>query len=127
MALIESFGGVFIYANDAPKLRDWYKENLQLEYQSFEEYGVHFTEFWYFNLEQKKRYALFSVGQAPKELPLVKKYTINFRVQNMDETLKYLKSKGVEIIGPEVHDEGIFAWVIDPEENQVELWEDTKS
>jgi len=45
----------------------------------------------------------------------------------MDETLKHLQSKAVEILGPEIHPEGIFAWVIDPKENQFELWEDTKS
>lgn len=127
MALIENLGGVFIYANDAIKLRDWYKENLQLEYQSFEEYGVHFTEFWYFNLEQKKKYSLFTISQAQTELPETKTFTLNFRVKSMEETLNHLKSKGATILGPEEHPEGIFAWVIDPEENKIELWEDTKN
>jgi len=75
----------------------------------------------------KKRYTLFSISQTQKVLPIVKNYTINFRVKSMDETLKHLQSKAVEILGPEIHPEGIFAWVIDPKENQFELWEDTKS
>ncbi len=35
-----------------------------------------------------------------------------------------LRAGGVEIIqGPESHENGRFAWVMDPEGNKVELWE----
>ncbi|GEM_PF-2215515 len=66
MSLIENIGGIFIYVNDAIKLRNWYKVNLQLDYQSNEEYGVHWTEFWYYNQEQQKKIYSFFNFSNPK-------------------------------------------------------------
>jgi predicted enzyme related to lactoylglutathione lyase len=35
-----------------------------------------------------------------------------------------LRAGGVEIVGaPESHENGKFAWIMDPEGNKVELWE----
>ena len=49
---------------------------------------------------------------------------INYRVDNMDEMLEQLRAGGVQIHqGPESHENGKFAWVIDPDGNKVELWE----
>jgi predicted enzyme related to lactoylglutathione lyase len=49
---------------------------------------------------------------------------INYRIDNMDEMIAQLKKGGVAIQkGPEYHENGSFAWVMDPEGNKVELWE----
>ncbi len=49
---------------------------------------------------------------------------INYRIDDMNELLAQLKSSGVEIIkGPESHENGKFAWIMDPEGNKVKLWE----
>jgi predicted enzyme related to lactoylglutathione lyase len=49
---------------------------------------------------------------------------INYRVDNMAELLAQLKQNGVAIHkGPESHENGKFAWIIDPDGNKVELWE----
>ena len=51
-------------------------------------------------------------------------FMINYRIDNMDEMIAQLKSGGVELVkGPECHENGVFAWVMDPEGNKVELWE----
>ncbi len=40
------------------------------------------------------------------------------------ELLEQLKAAGVEICqGPESHENGRFAWILDPDGNKVELWE----
>jgi len=42
----------------------------------------------------------------------------------IDELLEQLRAAGVAIIqGPESHENGKFAWIMDPDENKVELWE----
>jgi predicted enzyme related to lactoylglutathione lyase len=42
----------------------------------------------------------------------------------LDELLDQLKQNGVEIVsGPESHENGKFAWIMDPDGNKVELWE----
>ena len=49
---------------------------------------------------------------------------INYRVDDFAEMIAQLSTGGVEIIhGPESHENGKFAWIMDPEGNKVELWE----
>ncbi len=56
--------------------------------------------------------------------PSESSFMINYRIDNMDEMIAQLKSGGVEIQkGPEYHENGVFAWVMDPDGNKVELWE----
>jgi len=56
--------------------------------------------------------------------PSESSFMINYRVDNMDELLDQLKQNGVEIEkGPESHENGKFAWIMDPDGNKLELWE----
>ena len=49
---------------------------------------------------------------------------INYTVKNMGEVLSHLKSKGVVIEKTEEYPPmGTFAWLKDPDGNQIELWE----
>jgi predicted enzyme related to lactoylglutathione lyase len=49
---------------------------------------------------------------------------INYRVDDMDEMIEQLTAAGIEIIkGPESHENGKFAWIMDPDGNKVELWQ----
>ena len=56
--------------------------------------------------------------------PSKSSFMFNYRVDNMAEMLEQLKGNGVEIVqGPESHENGKFAWIMDPDGNKVELWE----
>jgi predicted enzyme related to lactoylglutathione lyase len=45
-------------------------------------------------------------------------------VDNLDEMLAQLSAAGVAVVGgPESHENGKFAWIMDPDGNKVELWE----
>jgi predicted enzyme related to lactoylglutathione lyase len=49
---------------------------------------------------------------------------INYRVDDLGELLAQLRAGGVEVLqGPESHENGRFAWIVDPDGNKVELWE----
>ena len=49
---------------------------------------------------------------------------INYRVDDLDGILARLRVAGTTIVqGPESHENGRFAWVLDPDNNKVELWE----
>ena len=51
-------------------------------------------------------------------------FMINYRVDDLVALLAQLRTDGVEIFkGPESHENGKFAWIMDPEGNKVELWE----
>ena len=49
---------------------------------------------------------------------------INFRVENLEELLEELDEKGITIVsGIKKFKQGKFAWILDPEDNKIELWE----
>jgi predicted enzyme related to lactoylglutathione lyase len=49
---------------------------------------------------------------------------LNSRVRDLDAMLSHLRAAGVEIVREEQEEgAGRFAWIVDPEDNRVELWE----
>ena len=49
---------------------------------------------------------------------------INLRVENLEELIEQLKKEGVQVVGKiEKYEYGKFGWVMDPEGNEIELWE----
>ena len=57
---------------------------------------------------------------APSDAP----FMINYRVDDLGALLANLQAAGIEILqGPESHENGKFAWIVDPDGNKVELWE----
>ena len=42
----------------------------------------------------------------------------------LDELLAQLRAANIDVVGgPESHENGKFAWIMDPDGNKVELWE----
>ncbi|HUP20692.1 MAG TPA: VOC family protein, partial [Gemmatimonadota bacterium] len=51
-------------------------------------------------------------------------FMINYRVDDLDGMIAQLGAAGVDLVGgPESHENGKFAWIMDPDGNKVELWE----
>ncbi|MCL3781061.1 VOC family protein [Prolixibacteraceae bacterium JC049] len=121
--LIAHLGGVFIHSKNPKALAHWYQEHLGLDFEHAEEYGAYYISFHYQDEKGNKQYLAWSIMQAKSEVPLQKSFTVNYRVSSMDTVLAHLKSKDVAVKGPEKHEEGIFAWIKDPENNEIELWE----
>ncbi len=124
--MVIALGGVFLYSENPKVLAEWYESLLGLKYEYTEQYKAYYVSFPYKDADSDEdRYTVFSILHN-KNRPIVdgKIFTINLRVSSMDETLANLAKEGVKVKGPEKHDEGIFAWVNDPEGNYIELWED---
>ena len=52
----------------------------------------------------------------------------NFRVHDLESLLKKLSQEGVTIVGEmQTYEYGKFAWIMDLEENKIELWEPVDS
>ena len=65
-----------------------------------------------------------AAGDSRWFAPSASPFTINYRVDDLAGMLAQLRDGGVEVIrGPETHENGTFAWVMDPDGNKVELWE----
>jgi predicted enzyme related to lactoylglutathione lyase len=54
-------------------------------------------------------------------------FMINYRGDDMAGLLAKLQAAGIEVLkGPESHENGKFAWIMDPDGNKVELWQPMK-
>lgn len=124
--MIEQIGGVFLYSNSPKALAEWYQKAFQLEYQFEMEDSLFGLSLFYTDEQQQKRYVVFSIAKAKEPLSesREKTFTLNLRVKDMDAQLAHLKQAGVDYRGPEIHEEGKFAWIQDPDGNYLEMWED---
>lgn len=123
MARITGIGGVFFKSrNDKAALATWYQKHLGLSLESFGGAVLR----WPDDKAEDGGLTVWHVADkesqwfAPSDSP----FMINYRVDNLEEMIAQLRAGGVEIVGgPESHENGKFAWVMDPEGNKVELWE----
>lgn len=127
-SFIAHLGGVFIYSTKPEELGNWYKKAFQLDWEYAEEYGAWFITYKYRTISGEAiRYSIFSILKA-KEQPKVegKAFTINLRISDIHALKKHLSNIGIECSEPKDYpDEGLFAWLQDPEGNYIELWQDT--
>ena len=123
MAKVTGIGGVFIKsAGKGSELAAWYEKNLGL---SLESWGGSILK-WSEDKAEDGGLTVWSTADADTKWfsPSESSFTINYRVDNLDELLDQLKQNGVEIVsGPESHENGKFAWIMDPDNNKIELWE----
>jgi len=123
MAKVTGIGGVFFKStNDAKALSAWYEKHLGIK---LEEWGGAILQ-WEEDTAEDKGMTVWNVAAKETEWfsPSTASFMINYRVDDMKGMIQQLKEGGVEIFqGPESHENGKFAWIIDPDGNKVELWE----
>ncbi|HEY0527449.1 MAG TPA: VOC family protein [Gemmatimonadaceae bacterium] len=126
---VEGIGGIFIYANDARALSNWYIHHFGIRLETYEDGKVYGTEFKYRRLVDSSMVdsTVFSIMQAKTPLPANRREcVINYRVRDMPAFLAQLRADGIEIEKTEDFDYGRFAWVRDLEGNRVELYQPLK-
>lgn len=123
MARVTGIGGIFFKSkNDSAALAAWYQKHLGI---SMEGWGGAILK-WTDDTADDKGLTVWHVAEKETQWfsPSDSSFMINYRVDNLDEMLAQLRAGGVEIIqGPESHENGKFAWIMDPDGNKVELWE----
>lgn len=123
MARVTGIGGVFFKSTtDHQALAAWYEQNLGLR---LEPWGGAILK-WPDDKADDKGLTVWHAAAKDTEwfAPSRASFMINYRVDDMAGMLEQLKRNGVEIVkGPEAHENGTFAWVMDPDGNKVELWE----
>jgi len=123
---VEGIGGVFIYANDAKALSNWYAHHFGLRLETYEDGKVYGTEFKYRRLGDSSQVdsTVFSISQSKTNLPAERREcVINYRVKDLQAFLDQLKADGIAIERTEDFDYGRFAWIKDPEGNRIELYQ----
>ena len=126
---IDGIGGVFIYANDARALSNWYAHHFGLRLETYEDGKVYGTEFKYRRLGDSSQVdsTVFSISQSKSPLPAERREcVINYRVRDLAAFLEQLRADGITIEKTEDFDYGRFAWIQDPEGNRIELYQPLK-
>jgi len=122
MARVTGIGGVFLKARDPKALSAWYEKHLGLALKPWGGAALKWPEdtaedggvtAW--NLTAQS-----STWFAPSE----SSFMINYRVDDLEAIAQGLAAAGIPLLKPiEKHENGKFAWLMDPEGNKVELWE----
>lgn len=123
MARITGIGGVFFKSRgDGAALAAWYRQHLGM---ALEDFGGAILR-WPDDKAGDGGLTVWHVASADSQWfsPSGSPFMINYRVDDLGELLAQLRADGVEIVGgPESHENGRFAWIMDPDGNKVELWE----
>ncbi len=118
MAKAVGIGGIFLKARDPKALAQWYQTHLcipdqgggTLAFDGPESTGM--TVFSHFPLDTK----YFGEGEQQA--------MVNFRIDDLDALIVQLAAAGVRIDPKrDDHAYGKFAWIWDPEDNRIELWQ----
>ena len=124
MARITGIGGVFFKSrNDNAALATWYQKHLGLPLE--ESFGGAILR-WPADKAEDGGVTVWHIAGKESQwfAPSDSTFMINYRVDNLEEMIEQLRAGGVEIVGgPESHENGKFAWLMDPDGNKVELWE----
>ena len=123
MAKVTGIGGIFFKCKgDKDALIQWYQQHLGLPMEPF---GGAILR-WPDDKGTDGGLTVWSLAKADSKwfAPSESSFMINYRVDDMDAMLAQLRAAGIEIVGgPESHENGKFAWIMDPEGNKIELWE----
>lgn len=119
---ITGIGGIFVKSSNPDRLMIWYRDILGLETT---EWGVNFLASDEPHGDQSYQVWSNFKEDTPYFGPSDKPFMINFRVENLVEFARTLKTRGVELLDDGIVEEpyGKFAWIMDPDGTKIELWE----
>ena len=116
-------GGVFFRSPDPGRLANWYQEALGLEIEAWgTTHGTCFPP----ERMPANSFTVWSTFASDTEYfgDRQQSFMINLVVDDLDAALANVRAAGGKVIpDKEEHDFGRFGWIVDPDDNRVELWE----
>ena len=117
MERVTGIGGFFFPSPDPERLAAWYAANLGIDEvpKSYEEGS------W----RQEAGPTIFA-AMAPDDpqFGTAHSWAINFRVHDLAAMVAQLRKAGIEVeVDPSDYPNGVFASLIDPDGNPIQLWE----
>lgn len=123
MARVTGIGGVFFLSRgDGKALSSWYERHLGMR---LEDFGAAILK-WEDDTAEDNGVTVWSIADRDSDWfgPSESSFMINYRVDDLEAMIEQLTDAGIDILkGPEYHENGVFAWIMDPEGNKIELWE----
>lgn len=118
MEKVLGFGGFFFRADDPAALAEWYLTHLGIDKVPMD----YDTPCW----RQEAGDTVFAPFEKVTDYfgDREKAFMLNFRVSDLEAMVTQLEASRVEVRrDSQVHPNGRFAWLNDPEGNPIELWE----
>lgn len=123
MAKVTGIGGVFLLSNGkGSALSAWYQKHLGLQ---MEDFGGAILK-WEDDPAEDNGVTIWHAAEHDSDWfkPSDARFMINYRVDDLEKMVAQFEAEGVELLqGPEYHENGVFAWLLDPAGNKIELWE----
>jgi predicted enzyme related to lactoylglutathione lyase len=116
---ITGVGGVFFKAKDNKTLAAWYRDVLGMK---MEAWGGAKLDYDAPGHPPALIWGTFS-AKTTYFAPSTSEFMINYAVDDMDAFLARIAEKGVLPLKRTDDANGRFAWILDPENNKIELWE----
>lgn len=119
---VVGIGGLFFRAEAPTDLANWYEEHLGISLVPSD----YDTPPW----TQEAGPTVFAPFHKGTEYfgDETKMWMVNFRVKDLDRMVEQLRQADIEVkVDPEVHPNGRFARLYDPEGNPIELWEPSEA
>ena len=116
MERVTGIGGIFFKARDPEMLRNWYRDHLGIDVQSWGGTALRWND--------AEGLTTWSIFPATTEYLGSSPFMVNYRVKDLTALIGALRTEGCNV--DEKVDEseyGKFGWVTDPEGNRIELWE----
>ena len=117
---VTGIGGLFFKSKNPKASKDWYKKHLGF---NTDDYGC---TFWWKDKEGNDASTQWSPFKDDTTYfePSKKDFMFNYRVEDLETLIKTLRDEGVTIVGDmQTYEYGKFAWILDNENNKIELWE----
>ncbi|WP_295831687.1 VOC family protein [uncultured Winogradskyella sp.] len=117
---VTGIGGIFFKSKDPKASKNWYKKHLDF---NTDDYGC---TFWWKDKEGNDASTQWSPFKDDTNYfePSTKDFMFNYRVADLETLIKTLRDEGVTIVGDmQTYEYGKFAWILDNENNKIELWE----
>ena len=123
MQRVTGIGGIFIKARDPERMKDWYRRHLGIDIQSW---GG--TSFRWQTPERPEPDGMTVWSIFPPDTryfdPSPAPFMVNYRVDDLHAVLAALREEGCTVDAKVEESEfGKFGWVMDPEDNRIELWQ----
>mgnify|MGYP000290569113 FL=1 len=123
MQRVTGIGGIFIKARDPERMKDWYRRHLGIDIQSW---GG--TSFRWQTPERPEPDGMTAWSIFPPDTryfdPSPAPFMVNYRVDDLHAVLAALREEGCTVDAKVEESEfGKFGWVMDPEDNRIELWQ----
>ena len=117
---------MFFRSRDLKTTIDWYRQHLGIDAADWGGFAFQWLEK---DQPEETGYTVWAAfPEDTNHFPSNQQFMMNYRVDDLEALVGALKTEGVEIVGDiEQHENGKFAWILDPEGQKVELWEPVPS